>query len=224
MKQCNGIMFNAQVLLAAALLCLSFAVMPTFIINSQMLTWVGERYGSSARDRVLAWQNLISGERDSSEREKLRVVNKFFNKIPYYTDDRLWRKKDYWATPIEAMGVNGADCEDYSIAKYFTLRELGIPEEKLRIAYVKAVKLNQHHMVLTYYENPDSVPLVLDNLKKRVMYASRRKDLKPIYSFNGSGLWLAKARGSGKRLGSSSKLTLWADLQERMDRELVNGS
>ncbi len=38
------------------------------------------------------------------------------------------------------MLVKGAgDCEDYSIAKYFTLRRLGIPSEKLRVILHRTV-------------------------------------------------------------------------------------
>lgn len=220
----KGLMLSTPVLLGIGLYCLTFAVVAALVINSQVLRWVEDRYGPDARERVIAWQRLVSDGQNESERTKVNMVNKFFNRIPYRRDHDLWKKKDYWATPIEAMGMNGADCEDYSIAKYFTLRELGVPDEKLRIAYVKAIELNEHHMVLTYYEKPDSIPLVLDNLKKRVLYANRRKDLKPIYSFNGAGLWLSKARGQGKLMGSSKKLTLWADLQQRMQQEMTRGS
>jgi len=64
-----------------------------------------------------------------------------------------------------SLASNGADCEDFSIAKYFALKELGVPIQRLRITYVKAVRLNQAHMVLAYYPEPDAVPLILDNLE-----------------------------------------------------------
>ena len=117
----------------------------------------------------------------------------------------MWGVKDYWATPLEFLSRGAGDCEDYSIAKYFTLKELGVSEKKMRITYVKALKLRQAHMVLTYFETPRSVPLVLDNLIPTIKPATQRKDLLPVYSFNGSGLWLAKSRGSGKKVGSSSR-------------------
>ena len=120
--------------------------------------------------------------------------------------------------PGETLSRGGADCEDYSIAKYFTLRELGVPDEKLRITYVKALKLNAHHMVLAYYSTPTSVPLVLDNLNGRILPATERKDLAPIYSFNGDGLWLAKSRGGGQRMGTSDRIKMWEDLNARMQK------
>ncbi len=121
---------------------------------------------------------------------------------------------------MEALGKGKADCEDYSIAKYFTLRELGVPDDKLRIMYVKALELNEAHMVLTYYPDPGAVPLVLDNLNRRILSASKRADLAPVYSFNGEGLWLAKNLGKGKRLGSSGRINRWEDLKERMAKEM----
>ena len=89
-------------------------------------------------------------------------------------------------------------------------------EEKLNLTYVKALRYNVHHMVLTYFSSPAAEPLVLDNLVGIVKPASERSDLIPIYSFNGTGLWLAKQRGRGKLAGSSSRLKRWQDLLERM--------
>ncbi len=183
---------------------------------------VQEKYGTPAAQRVRNWQQLMSDNRGRSEQEKLGMVNNFFNQLRFTSDIRLWGKKDYWATPIEAIGKGAADCEDYSIAKYFTLRELGVPDSKMRIMYVKALKLDQAHMVLTYYSSPSAVPLVLDNLNKRILPATRRADLAPVYSFNGDGLWLAKNRGRGQRVGTSKRINLWQDLKTRMKREKDN--
>jgi hypothetical protein len=71
-------------------------------------------------------------------------------------------------------------------------------------------------MVLTYFSSPAAEPLVLDNIVDIVKPASERPDLIPIYSFNGTGLWLAKQRERGKLAGSSSRLKRWQDLLERM--------
>ena len=134
----------------------------------------------------------------------------------FIDDSKLWGISNYWATPIEFIGVNGGDCEDYSIAKYFTLLELGIADEKMRITMVKAVKLNQYHMVLAYYETPSAMPLILDNLDGVIKPASLRNDLIPVYSFNASQLWLNKEKGRGILSGKSSKLKLWRDLRQRI--------
>jgi predicted transglutaminase-like cysteine proteinase len=150
----------------------------------------------------------------------INAVNTFFNQVHFISDQKHWGIEDYWATPIELLSTNGGDCEDFSIAKYFTLLELGIPDKRLRIMYVKAIKLNQAHMVLTYYETPDSEPLILDNLIDRIKAASQRPDLMPIYSFNGSNLWMSKERGQGRKIqGGSQRINLWRDLNIRMQQQ-----
>lgn len=187
--------------------------------SSGLIPRVKQQYGAAAAERVSAWRRLMSGNRDRDERTKLVLVNDFFNRLAFRTDAQLWGKEDYWATPVEAMGVGGADCEDYSIAKYFTLRELGVPDDKLRIMYVKAVNLNQAHMVLAYYPTPGSVPEVLDNIRGNIVPADQRPDLAPVYSFNASDLWLAKSRGMGQHVGNSDRIGLWRDLRKRMEIE-----
>jgi predicted transglutaminase-like cysteine proteinase len=142
-------------------------------------------------------------------------VNLVLNRIAFVDDAKHWGEVDYWATPAEAVASNGADCEDYTIAKYFLLKELGVPIAKLRLTYVKSVKLNQAHMVLAYYARPDAVPLVLDNLEQRVRPASQRPDLIPVYSFNDEEVWV-EMRG---RSGSPTQIRNWSALIARLERE-----
>ncbi|MFW5443685.1 MAG: transglutaminase-like cysteine peptidase [Methylococcaceae bacterium] len=189
----------------------------TFDISDALLAKIQNKYGEQASVRIVEWQVLMQTAKHLPEQEKLTKVNDFFNqRIDFVDDIMLWGINDYWATPLEFLAKGAGDCEDYSIAKYFTLKELGVPENKIRITYVKALKLNQAHMVLTYFSTPRALPLVLDNLIPEIKSAAKRKDLLPVYSFNGSGLWLAKSRGNGKRVGGSSRISLWAELKQRM--------
>jgi len=172
----------------------------TFFISKSKLNSISNNYGVKAQSRVEKWDKMLQSSKDEKILNKLKNVNDFFNKIKYKNDLRHWKKRDYWATPFEFMGTGAGDCEDYAIAKYFSLRKLGVPDSKLRITYVKYKKLHtkfeQAHMVLTYYHKPNSTPVVLDNINKKLKLATKRKDLKPVYSFNASGLWQAKNKGS----------------------------
>lgn len=193
---------------------------PPRVVTQQEIQKTKAKYGSRAADRLQEWQELVDENQNESEEDKLEIVNDFFNRVRYIDDLTHWHQKDYWATPLEMLATDAGDCEDYSIAKYFTLKALGVPESKLYITYVKAIRLNQAHMVLTYFETPKSIPLVLDNLNKRILKASRRKDLVPIYSFNGDGLWLARERGKGKSVsGGTSKLKNWNNLLQRLNQQ-----
>jgi predicted transglutaminase-like cysteine proteinase len=175
------------------------------------------KYGPAARQRFVDWQKLMAAGKSITEQDKLREVNDFFNhNIQFAEDIVLWLKEDYWATPVELLCKGAGDCEDFAIAKYFTLLEVGVDESKLRITYVKALKLNLSHMVLTYYENPQTDPLVLDNLTSTISFASERTDLLPVYSFNGTSLWINKLKGSGRMVSDGERLNVWADLNIRM--------
>lgn len=171
-------------------------------------------YGERAGRRVTTWRTEMQVYRSLSEREQLVQVNQFFNQLNFVNDDRLWGKNDYWATPLEFLGSNAGDCEDFTIAKYFSLLELGVSDKKLRLVYVKALSLNQFHMVLAYYSSPSAEPLILDNINPEITTATKRRDLLPIYSFNGSNLWLMKSK-NGQLAGKSSRLSLWNDLRAR---------
>ena len=187
-----------------------------FRLDSETLQRAADKYGSDARTRLTEWETLVRQDESTSDLEKLEKVNSFFNRMEFVDDIVHWGEKDYWATPVEFLASRGGDCEDFSIAKYFTLQAMGISDEKLNLTYVKALRYNVHHMVLTYFSAPGAEPLVLDNIVGIVKPASERADLIPIYSFNGTGLWLAKQRGQGKLAGSSSRLQRWQDLLERM--------
>jgi predicted transglutaminase-like cysteine proteinase len=173
----------------------------------------------AGKQRIDAWQNLLATQKQAPELDKLNMVNQFFNKQMRYEEDiDLWHEVDYWATPIQSLMKGAGDCEDYAIAKYFSLRRLGVPSEKLLITYVKALRLNRAHMVLTYYPSPNAVPLVLDSLIDAIKPASERPDLLPVYAFNGEGLWLPGAQGN-KKVGDTKRLSRWQDLLKKMTAE-----
>jgi predicted transglutaminase-like cysteine proteinase len=181
------------------------------------------RYGPPAGPAVRDWHKVLTVFQGDSEQNKLKEINEFFNrKIRFEDDQKVWGQNDYWATPVEALVKGMADCEDYSIAKYFSLRYLGVSVTKMRITYVKAKiggpasSLVQAHMVLTYYPTPDAEPLVLDNLVGEIRPASRRPDLTPVFSFNTDGVWAA---GSTEPQQGGSRLSRWNDLLEKVKAE-----
>lgn len=84
------------------------------------------RYGDDGVNLLSAWSTMLDASRNLEDGKKITQVNDFFNKHIRYTDDvTLWQKTDYWATPLETLGVRAGDCEDFTIAKYLSLLELG---------------------------------------------------------------------------------------------------
>jgi predicted transglutaminase-like cysteine proteinase len=205
------------VLLAASLAAFAQELV---IITDAQIGRLAQQFGPLAKTRLTEWRSILtqSKYKTLAERAKLDLVNDFMNQTPFVSDIQHWGKTDYWATPVEFLSTNGGDCEDFSIAKYFTLRAIGVSDERLRITYVKEiVQYNEAHMVLAYFPNPDDEPMVLDNINKSILPASARTDLLPVYSFNGSGLWLAKEQsGRQQSVGSADRIGHWKDLQSRL--------
>jgi predicted transglutaminase-like cysteine proteinase len=172
------------------------------------------------------WQTLLKDSQSLSTTDKLQRVNDFFNRRIQFGDDQtIWGQSDYWATPMETLSKGAGDCEDFSIAKYFSLLVLGIPVDQLRLIYVKAriggagSAVQQAHMVLAYYASPDAEPLVLDNLITSIRPSSRRSDLQPVFSFNSQGVFAGVGGDATLGAGGVGRLSVWADLLKRAHEE-----
>jgi len=188
--------------------------------DEQMLLRLNEQYSKQAKQRAILLNNLLNKLSKEEVSIQLKEVNRFFNQFQYKSDMKLWGQKDYWATPEEFIGVNSGDCEDYVVAKYFALRSLGVPDERLYLTYVKAVRQNVAHMVLSYFATPKSIPLILDNYNQRILPANKRRDLLPVYSFNAKSLFLTNASaGLGRALPTDKiKNNKWQKLLANIKR------
>ena len=189
---------------------------------SRMLELVMQHDGNAALKRFHNWQELIAASQNGSDLDRLKRVNDFFNRqISFAEDMVVWGQLDYWATPLETLGKGRGDCEDYVIAKYFTLRLIGIEPGRLRLVYVRArtglgdAVSAQAHMVLAYYAQPDAEPLVLDNLISDIRTASRRPDLAPVFSFNNDGVFNGAPGQTDVKIGGIGRLSRWEDLLKR---------
>lgn len=159
------------------------------------------RFGSRGVLAVNKWMTMMSQQRGQPEAQMLSVVNDFWNtNVRSGEDIAIWGQQDYWATPVESLGKGAGDCEDFVIGKYFSLVHMGVPAEKLRFIYVRArvggmgSTQSIAHMVLGYYATPTAEPLVLDSLSGFIAPASQRPDLKPVFSFNAQGIYVAGAK------------------------------
>lgn len=188
--------------------------------DGERLARSAEQFGPRAQAEVKALVSVMQSAARQDEEGKLRAVNQFYNqRILFREDVDNWGQTDYWATPLEALNRGAGDCEDYAMAKYFTLLALGVPGSKLRMVYVRAqvgVEVLAH-MVLAYYPDPMSMPLILDNLVTDIRPASRRPDLAPVFSFNAEGLWQGVgATSAGDPL---ARLSRWRDALNRARAE-----
>ena len=179
----------------------------TGIIPEALIQKAEKKYGVLARNRYEAFNAKLYELQNSPTEVKLEEINNFFNSVPYGDDTEVWGRKDYWATPLEFLGRDRGDCEDYVIAKYCALRNLGIESEKLYISYARSLRFQTVHMLLSYFETPDSVPLILDNTNYRIFPADQRDDLIHIFNFNPEALYRAGQAGeNGRQMLSDGKI------------------
>jgi len=177
-----------------------------FYVPDNVYSQYVKRYGPQAEIRLNALIDLMDGLTEASDDKKVIEVNKFFNQVQYQTDMKTWGQSDYWASRLEFLGIGAGDCEDYAVSKFLTLIQVGVPQEKLFLTYVK--RGTESHMVVTYYKEPNTVPFVLDNYDKSIQPATKRTDLAPVYSFTANDLFLQKQQGLGKRVDPSQSKNL----------------
>jgi predicted transglutaminase-like cysteine proteinase len=178
-----------------------------------------------ARSRIRQWRAFVLSTRYKSEVEKLTAVNDYFNAMHFIKDVSLWREADYWATPLQVLAAGAGDCEDFAIAKYFTLKTLGIAERHLQLLYVwnhdTPTDSREPHMVLTYQASATTEPLVLDILTNDIQPLRQRKGLEPVYGLNSDGLWLMGDNGQVIPAGNPAQLPQWRQLTRAMESEEI---
>lgn len=149
---------------------------------ARLIAWKGEQCPRP----VTQWQHMLAAARGQATMEGLKLVNRFFNRWPYRLDREVYGAPDYWATPEEFMTRSG-DCEDYGIAKYYTLRQLGFSPEQLRLVVVQDRIRGIGHAVLAVYL--DEGVYILDNLTDQVLPHTTYRHYLPQYSVNEAHGW-----------------------------------
>ncbi|MCW9033876.1 MAG: transglutaminase-like cysteine peptidase [Rhodospirillales bacterium] len=135
------------------------------------------------------WQTFLKTLDGKDKMTQVKEVNRFMNKARYITDPSNWGEKDYWATPGQFMAKFG-DCEDYAIAKYMSLKQLGFKTSQMRVVAVKDLNLRVGHAILAVYI--DGKAYILDNQIKKVAKANIIKHYVPVFSINQKYWWRHK--------------------------------
>lgn len=145
------------------------------------------RPGRLSACQMHEWQSLLDGLRQAALHTQLDTINREMNRRTYVLDPVNWGVRDYWASPAQFFRKNG-DCEDFSIAKYMSLRALGIPAARMRVVVLNDENLAIPHAVLAVRDGGDE--LVLDNQINRVVSHRQIRHYRPIFSINEEGWWL----------------------------------
>lgn len=98
---------------------------------------------TACSDRLKGYREIVLGSRKLSAERKMILVNRFIN-------GRHWRIEsgahDDWRTLTDFLSFGG-DCEDYAIAKYFALRQVGFAADDVRVAIAKDWETRAYHAV-----------------------------------------------------------------------------
>jgi len=197
------------------------ATQPRYALDGDKLAaTLKQRFGKQGMQAYADWRALVDSQSGVSDTDRLARVNDFFNRrIQADSDARIWSREDYWATPAETLGAGRGDSEDFAVAKYFTLLAMNVAAERLRLIYVKPRGETREgggpvHMVLAYYASPQADPLLLDHRVADIQPASKRADLRPVYSFNAQGIW-----GEAPAGADANRLAVWEDTLRRARAE-----
>lgn len=180
-----------------------------------------------AQQRLQDWKALVEQSISLRDEDKLRRVNAFFNSnILYGEDQDVWGQADYWASPQETLIQGAGDCEDFALAKYFTLRLLGITEKNLRLVYTTVSSAKQAHMILGFWPDLAADPLLLDNLNPAILPISQRLDLHMQFAFGDTHLYRFE-QNTLQAVGKTELLPHWTALLAKLENEgflLANGN
>lgn len=133
------------------------------------------------------WLSFLEAQRGLTRRAQIEAVNQWANAKPYVEDWVNWHVADYWETPGEFI-AKGGDCEDYAIAKYFSLIRLGFAASDLRIVVVSDSTTHGFHAVLAV--RLDGADWLMDNFLPAVVPMESQPQYTAVYSLNQQGWWL----------------------------------
>ena len=134
-----------------------------------------------------SWNEFVQETRGVGRFEQLVRVHRWINRYKYIEDIDLWGRSDYWATPGEFLSLSG-DCEDYSIAKYYTLKALGWSDADLRLVVLRDTVRNIAHAVLAVNYNGENY--ILDNLATEPLQDKYLRQYTPYYAVNATSRWV----------------------------------
>lgn len=143
-----------------------------------------------AADRAML--GMMREARGSEGAERAGIVNRAVNAaVRYVSDYEQHGVADLWSSPRATIASGLGDCEDYAIAKYMLLRELGVAETDLKLLLVRDNAVRQDHAVLGV--RVDGRWLVLDNRRAAPLESDQVAHFTPLFAIDHDGVGLFAA-------------------------------
>jgi predicted transglutaminase-like cysteine proteinase len=137
------------------------------------------------------WLKLAGKAPAMEELELLRAVNGFFNNFPFATDMENYGVEDRWPTMADFSSRRSGDCKAYAVTKYFALRALGVPDEKMRIVLVHLYRRKVNHAVLAV-DTAKGVFILDGNARPKDLILPQERCgsmFTPLYMLNEKARW-----------------------------------
>lgn len=132
---------------------------------------------------------LISRNRMVSREEQVAAVNVWVNhNLSYVADRTSHGQSDRWLSVSQSLTSGRGDCEDFAIAKYQILRELGFEEQDIYMVVGREISVRLDHAIVAVRMNDGF--LIMDNVTDRVLTESEMVDFLPTFSFSSSHTWI----------------------------------
>jgi len=147
---------------------------------------------------------------------RIAEINRAINlNIRPVSDMMQYGVVDLWATPLMTFASNAGDCEDYAIAKYVALKEIGFADADLRLVIVHDRATNEDHAVAAV--RFDGRWQILDNRTLDIRRDVDIAELDPLFVIDGEGV---------KRITASARKPQnpWANISPAaVDRQVSFG-
>lgn len=152
---------------------------------------------------------------NSEEYDLLSKVNLDINKVAYISDMENYDKEEHYATFDEFLR-NGGDCEDYSIAKYYTLRKMGYSPDQLWL--VNGYNDNGDHNILMVTGH-NGFTYLMDSDYRNPYIPRYGMAFTPVGRFNEES---AERFNTVNFFGGTTKVKLEDDFRERLNYVLTH--
>jgi predicted transglutaminase-like cysteine proteinase len=130
---------------------------------------------------------IVDAGRSRVGRSRLSEINRAVNlAIQPMSDLAQYRVMDIWASPLMTFNSGAGDCEDYAIAKYVALQEIGIKSDDLRLVLVHDHAVDQDHMVIAARDHGQW--LILDNRTMWMITDREMSRVTPLAALGGQGV------------------------------------
>lgn len=155
--------------------------------RDEFLADLAERLPVSASMGRSHAEMVVAAARRLDPMARMRLVNDFANRMPYIEDIDNFGMRDFWADTTTFFRIGG-DCEDFAIAKYKLLGELGFHPSRLRIVVLFDTDRNRQHAILAV--NTGDRAWMLDSLIRDVVPHETAPHYRPTVSLSGPRLYL----------------------------------